>query len=310
MQTISTHLHTLVKSLPILALCAYFSGCEEASEARFTIVATTSMIGDAVQNIVQDRAHVITLMGPGVDPHAYQATQRDMRRLRQADLIFYNGLHLEGKMADVLHKLRQQKKVYAASDPLDSAQILTDPDFPAGVDPHFWFDISLWQQAVQYMSQQLQAADPEAAADYQANTAQYLQKLEALHQETKVALQQIPAEQRVLITSHDAFGYLGRAYDLEVRGLQGISTIAESGLQDIISLVKFIIQRQLKAVFPETSVPDKPLKAVVEGCQKKGHPVVIGGYLYSDALGEADTPEGTYHGMMQANVNTIVNALQ
>lgn len=308
----STRLYTLLKNTHLLTLCGCLAllGCEKESKARFTIVATTSMLGDAVQQIVQNKAKVVTLMGPGVDPHGYKPTQRDMKHLRKADVAFYNGLHLEGKMADVLHKLRSKSKVYAAADVIESRQLLVDPDFPAGVDPHIWFSIPIWKQVVQYVSKQLQAADPAYAAYYKENTAHYLQQLTVLHQKTRAAIQQIPASQCVLITAHDAFGYFGKAYNMEVRGLQGISTISEFGLKDITNLVQFIIDRNIKAIFIETSIPDKPLRAVIEGCQKRGHEVVIGGELYSDALGEAGKPEGTYYGMIQANVKTIVNALR
>ncbi|MEL6358647.1 MAG: zinc ABC transporter substrate-binding protein [Bacteroidota bacterium] len=298
--------------MPLLALLSFMigAGCEEGTKARFTIVATTSMLGDAVQQIVQDKAKVITLMGPGVDPHDYKATQQDVKHLRQADVVFYNGLHLEGKMADVLHKLRSKKKVYAAADVIKSHQLRVDPEFAAGVDPHIWFSVPIWKQVVQYVSKQLQAADPDYAAYYKENTVRYLEQLTALHQKTLQAIQNILPAQRVLITAHDAFGYFGRAYNMEVRGLQGISTVSEFGLKDITDLVQFIINRNIKAIFIETSIPDKPLKAVIEGCKKRGHEVVIGGELYSDALGEAGTLEGTYHGMVQANVQTIVNALK
>ena len=296
--------------LSLLLLACTWMGCEDSTQARFTVVATTSMLGDAVQQIVQEHAQVITLMGPGVDPHAYNATQQDVKQLLRADIVFYNGLHLEGKMADVLQKLSKKRPVYAAGDALTPDQQLVDPNFSIGIDPHIWFDVCLWKQAVQYMSDQLQAADPEAAPHYQANTARYLQQLDALHQETCQAIQQIPPQQRVLITAHDAFGYFGQAYAMEVRGLQGISTVAECGLKDVTDLVKFIIQRNIKAIFLETSVPERPLNAVVEGCRKRGHQVVVGGYLYSDALGQAGTPAGTYCGMVQANVQAIVNALK
>ena len=308
----STRLYSLLKKMNLLALysCLSWSGCEESTQARFTIVATTSMIGDVVRHIVQDKAKVITLMGPGVDPHDYKPTQQDIKHLRKADIVFFNGLHLEGKMTDALHHLRSNKKVYAAADAISANQLRVDPEFAVGVDPHCWFDIRLWKQVVQYMSAQLQAADAAYADYYKENTARYLQRLEALHQETLQAIQEIPDAQRVLITAHDAFGYFGRAYNMKVRALQGISTVSEFGLKDITDLVQFIIHGKIKAIFIENSVPDKPLKAVIEGCKKRGHTVAIGGELYSDALGEAGTPEGTYHGMVQANVRTIVNALK
>jgi len=305
-------LYTILKKrchqLILLTCCCM--GCSDSANDRFTVVATTSLIGDAVKNIVQDHATVITLMGPGVDPHAYNATQQDVKHLLKADIVFYNGLHLEGKMADILHKLSKKKRVYAAGEAITPAQQLVDPNFSVGIDPHIWFDVSLWKQVVQYMSDQLQAADPKSAAYYQENTVGYLQLLDKLHKATLQSIQQIPAAHRVLITAHDAFGYFGRAYDMEVRGLQGISTASECGLRDVTDLVKFIVQKNIKAIFLETSVPEKPLQAVVEGCKKRGHQVMVGGHLYSDALGQAGTPEGSYYGMIQANVQTIVNTLK
>jgi manganese/zinc/iron transport system substrate-binding protein len=274
------------------------------------IVVTTSIIGDAIQNIVGDQAQVIKLMGPGVDPHAYKATPKNIQDLSHADIIFYNGLHLEGKMADVLNNFSKRKPVYAASDGINPNKYLGDPKSPDATDPHIWFDISLWREAVAYMSKQLQLIEPSAAAYYQKNTKKYLQALEELHDEVTKLIQKIPPKQRVLITAHDAFSYFGRAYDIEVKGLQGISTVEECGLRDITNLVNFIIQRKVKAIFPENSVPNKPLRAVIEGCQQKGHQVVLGAELYSDALGEQDTPEGTYIGMVMSNVTRIVEALQ
>jgi len=260
------------------------------AKSPLKIVATTSIIGDAIQNIVGDQAHFIKLMGPGVDPHAYKATPKNIQDLSHADIIFYNGLHLEGKMADVLANFSKRKPVYAASHGIDPSKYLGDSKSVDAIDPHIWFDISLWRQAVAYMSMQLQHIDP--------------------HEEVKKLIHKIPKAQRVLITAHDAFSYFGRAYDIEVKGLQGISTVEECGLRDITNLVDFIIQRKIKAIFPENSVPNKPLRAVVEGCQKKGHVVVLGTELYSDALAEEDTPEGTYIGMVMSNVTTIVEALK
>jgi len=280
------------------------------SQPRFSIVATTSMLGDALENIVQDSAMVNTLMGPGIDPHVYKVSPRDIKKLSQANIIFYNGLHLEGKMADVLHNFSKKKAVYAASKAVDPSQYLGDPHFPEGIDPHIWFDVALWKQVVNYLSLQLQAIDQVAAPYYKANTARYLQQLDELDQSTREAIQKIHKNQRVLITAHDAFGYFGHAYQIEVKGLQGISTVEECGLKDITNLVNFIIERKIKAIFPESSVADKPLRAVVEGCKQKGHQVILGNQLYSDALGQANTKEGTYLGMMRKNVEIIVNSLK
>lgn len=274
------------------------------------IVATTSIIGDAIQNIVGDQGQVIKLMGPGVDPHAYKATPKNIQDLSHADIIVYNGLHLEGKMADVLINFSKRKPVYAASDGIDSNNYLGDLKSTDSIDPHFWFDISLWKQAVAYMSAKLQLVNPSAAAYYQANTKKYLQVLDNLHEEVTKLIHTIPKHQRVLITAHDAFSYFGKAYDIEVKGLQGISTVEECGLRDITNLVDFIIRHKIKAIFPENSVPNKPLRAVIEGCQKRGHIVKLGSELYSDTLGQENTPEGTYIGMVMSNVKTMLEALQ
>lgn len=277
---------------------------------RFTVVATTSMIGDTLQQVVKDKAQVITLMGPGVDPHAYKATQQDVQALTQADLVFYNGLHLEGKMADMLGKLAKKKAVYAAGQALQPSQHIADPNFPTGVDPHIWFDLRIWQQVVRYICSCVQSKDPQNKDYYQHNADEYLKKLEALDNYVRASIAKVPLRQRVLITAHDAFSYFGRAYDIEVRGLQGISTVSECGLRDVTELVNFIVSRNIKAIFLETSVPERPLRAVVEGCKKRGHAVSIGGYLYSDALGESGTDSASYEGMVRANTNTIVEALR
>ena len=272
MKSLTVFLYVIAKkcrTMILLSVCCLGMGCESEKNERFVIVATTSLIGDAVRQIVQDHAEVITLMGPGVDPHAYKATQQDVKLLLDADIVFYNGFHLEGKMADILHKLSKKKPVYAASEAVTPAQQLVDPNFSIGVDPHIWFDVCLWKQVVQYISNRLQATNTEEAAYYKENTVRYLRQLDILHQETLQAIQKIPVTQRVLITAHDAFGYFGRAYSMEVRGLQGISTVSECGLKDVTDLVKFITQRNIKAIFLETSVPEKPLQAVVEGMVSK-----------------------------------------
>lgn len=274
----------------------------------FTILTTTAIIQDAVKNIVQEDACVNSLMGPGIDPHTYQATQKDVQALSNADIIFYNGLDLEGKMSNLLKKMSLSKKVYAVSDCLDKSQLLCDGTI--GIDPHIWFDIQLWKKIICFISQTLQAARPESAAYYQDNTIAYLAKLEVLHEAITKQIHSIPKQQRVLITAHDAFGYFGNAYGIEVVGLQGISTVSECGLKDIKRIVELIIQRNVKAVFFETSVSDKSMRAVLEGCADYGHKVRVGGYLYSDALGTPDTPEGTYCGMVHANATTIVNGLK
>lgn len=277
--------------------------------AQYTVVATTGMIADAARIIGGDSTKVVGLMGPGVDPHLYKPTQGNIQDLYGADLVLYNGLMLEGKMQEVLEKMQRNKPVAAVTTDIPKDKLLI-PDGHAGApDPHIWFDVQLWQVAVKTISRHMQENNPSQAATYQRNTTIYLQQLDSLHFWVKQTLAQIPKDQRVLITAHDAFGYFGVAYDMEVRGLQGISTLAEYGLRDIQDLVAFIARRKIPAVFIESSVSAKALEAVVSGARERGQPLRIGGSLYSDALGPAGTPEGTYIGMVSHNVTTITEAL-
>jgi len=285
--------------------------CKKKDENKtntLTITTTTGMLADAVKNIVQDKATVISLMGPGVDPHLYKATQGDLKRLTEADIVFYNGLHLEGKMAEVLEKMKRNRTVIAVAEniPVDSLRLTEE-----GVaDPHVWFDVLLWKNVVETISNQIQKSDSLNATFYKTQTEIYLSKLDSLHAFVKKEIESIPPTQRILITAHDAFGYFGDAYGIEVHGLQGISTVSEFGLNDVKSLTDFIIAHKIKAIFVESSVSDKSMQAVLQGCQAKGWPVVIGGNLFSDAMGENGTPEGTYIGMVKHNTNTIVKSLR
>jgi len=283
---------------------------ESGNANSITILATTGMIADVVKNIVGDSAKIITLMGPGVDPHLYKATQGDLKKLREADVIFYNGLHLEGKMSELFIKLQRQKDVIAVADGIEKTKLhLMDAD--AGIyDPHIWFDVSLWRDAANHINTSLCKLYPEQKKLFTENSKHYLNKMDSLHQQVIKIINEIPEKQRVLITAHDAFGYFGTAYQIEVRGLQGISTMSDYGLKDISDLVEFIIERNIKAIFMETSVSDRSINAVIEGCNERGHDVVIGGSLYSDAMGSKDTFEGTYIGMVSSNVEKIVNALK
>lgn len=296
--------------LLLLAAVACGKVEKKETEGRLSIITTTGMIEDAVKNIVKDSADVEALMGPGVDPHLYKATQGDLEKLTKADVIFYNGLHLEGKMGEIFEKLSRQKPVYAVSHSIDSSSYRSAPNYGYAIDPHIWFDVSLWIEAVKEINRRLSQETPALAAYYQKNTDEYIQKLNDLHQWVGDQIAEIPENQRILITAHDAFGYFGDAYKIEVRGLQGISTLSEYGLRDVSELVNYIVENQIKAVFVETSVPKRAINAVVEGCQQSGFNVQIGGNLYSDAMGEKGTVEGTYIGMVKANVTTIVNALK
>ena len=296
---------------------ALFSACKMedtkgpiATGKRMKVVTTTGILKDAVQNIVGDAADVDAIMGTGVDPHLYKATQGDLNKLTDADMIIYNGLHLEGKMGEVLEKLSRLKTVVAATGGIPQTRFRRSPQFKDSFDPHVWFDVTLWQLVVAHVSQELQQKDPQHAALYQKNTAAYLQQLTALNDYVKSAIASIPEKQRILITAHDAFGYFGDAYHIQVRGLQGISTVSEFGLQDVSGLVNFIVDNRVKAVFVESSVSPKAIEAVVEGSSKKGHTIAIGGTLFSDALGADGTPEGTYIGMVRYNVHNIVSSLK
>ena len=277
---------------------------------KMYVVTTTGILADAVANIVGNAATVEAVMGSGVDPHLYKATQGDLQKLTDADLIVYNGLHLEGKMGEVLSKISRFKSVVAAAEGIPENNLRSSEQFQDSHDPHVWFNVSLWKRVVEHLAEELQKKDPQNAKVYASNAAAYLQELEQLHRHTKQAIASIPEQQRILITAHDAFGYFGDAYNIDVRGLQGISTVSEFGLQDVSYLVNFIVQHKVKAVFVESSVSPKAIEAVVVGSRKKGHNIKIGGTLYSDALGEKGTPAGTYTGMVRQNVNSIVSALK
>lgn len=310
LRTLSVRL-LLIVAFPLMTLsCQQTGNSERDPEKAIKIVTTTGMIQDAVQYIAGERADVIALMGPGVDPHLYKATHGDLERLTDADVVFYNGLHLEGKMGEVFEKLARLKPVVAVGEGIPEDQLRKVPGFQGAYDPHIWFDVNLWKSAVRVASAFLQKYDSIHAAEYQDRGEKYMLRLDSLHQAVKESIQQIPQQQRVLITAHDAFGYFGDAYGVDVRGLQGISTLSEFGLRDVTDLVNFIIARKVKAIFVETSVSQKSIEAVVEGCREKNWDVRIGGSLYSDAMGTAGTPEGTYIGMVNANVKTIVESLQ
>ncbi|SFF97452.1 metal ABC transporter solute-binding protein, Zn/Mn family [Pontibacter chinhatensis] len=304
-------------SLAILLFTLLASACTQtdnrgtmAEGQRMKVLTTTSILKDAVANIAGDAAEVESVMGSGVDPHLYKATQGDLQKMMDADMIVYNGLYLEGKMGEVLEKLSRQKTVVTATASIPKDKLRASAQYANSNDPHVWFDVQLWQEVVKHVSQQMQEKDPANAEVYKQNTQAYLQELDELNQWVAQQIQTIPEQQRILITAHDAFGYFGDAYSIKVRGLQGISTVSEFGLLDVSSLVKYIVENKIKAVFVESSVSPKAIEAVVVGCRERGHEVEIGGTLYSDALGEDGTPEGTYTGMVRHNVTTIVSALR
>ncbi|MGV3761275.1 metal ABC transporter solute-binding protein, Zn/Mn family [Parapedobacter sp.] len=281
------------------------TGGERTKPAKPYILATTGMVADMVQHIAGDSAIVEALMRPGVDPHLYKASQGDLKKILDADYLFYNGLHLEGKLASILEKQARVKPVVAVGDGLDGLIKINETIY----DPHIWFDVSLWRAAAAHAVQQLAALDSANAVYYEANGRRYMAALDSLDAWVQARINTIPANKRVLITAHDAFSYFGRAYGMEVRGLQGISTVSEFGLRDVSRLVDYIITKEIPAVFVESSVSDRSLKAVLTGVRQRGGSVHIGGDLFSDAMGAEGTVEGTYIGMVKHNVNTIVDAL-
>jgi manganese/zinc/iron transport system substrate-binding protein len=291
--------------------CAGGSNEESARrEGPLRVTATTGMVADAARIVGGAHAEVTGLMGPGVDPHLFKASQGDMAALGGADLILYNGLLLEGKMGDLLVRMSRERPTFPVSEYVPDSLLREPPEFLGHYDPHIWFDVSLWSRAVARVRDAYVEIDPAHRTDYEANAAAYLDSLAVLHDWVGERIGTIPEEGRVLVTAHDAFGYFGRAYGIDVVGLQGISTVSEFGLADIRRLVDLITSRRVKAVFVESSVPRRNIDAVVEGCRARGHQVVVGGTLYSDAMGTAGTPEGSYLGMVRANVRLIVEALR
>lgn len=276
---------------------------------KLYVVSTTGMIADALENVGGKLISVDSLMGPGVDPHLYKATANDTKKLAKADIIFYNGLHLEGKMQRILMIMSRRKTVCAVTEDIAEERLLKPEGFEGLHDPHIWFDVSLWQEAVKKITHVLCGVDKKNAQVYQRNSNAYMQRLQTLHVWAQQQINSIPQKSRVLITAHDAFGYMGNAYGFEVMGLQGVSTVTESGIKDIERIVQIIVSRDIKAIFEETSVMKKGVEAVIEHCKELGHEVKIGGSLFSDAMGEPGTIEGTYIGMVEHNVKTIVHAL-
>lgn len=274
------------------------------------VTATIGMIGDLAQIIGGEDIQVITLMGPGTDPHLYKAREKDIRLLADADLVLYNGLHLEGKLAAVLKKMARKKPVVPVAEAIPKDRLLQSDNGTGAHDPHVWFDVSLWSEVAKRIRDVLVEAAPDKKAGFDSRAADLLKQLSALDTWVESQTASIAEESRVLITAHDAFGYFGKAYGMEVRGIQGISTEDEAGVKDINQLVEFIAKKKIKAVFVESTVSKKNIQALIEGCAAKGHTLSIGGELFSDAMGETGTQEGTYIGMVKHNVKTIVNALK
>jgi manganese/zinc/iron transport system substrate-binding protein len=272
-------------------------------------IATVGMVADVVRNVGGEHIAVTQLMGSGVDPHLYKATRDDVQTIMSGDIVFYSGLMLEGKMIDTLVKVSRTKPVYAVTEMIEEQSLLEPADFAGHYDPHVWMDLSAWAKCVDAVSKALSEFDPPHAAEYQANADAYRKQLLDLYEYGRQSIATIPEKSRVLITSHDAFNYFGRAYGIDVQGVQGISTESEAGLQRVNELVDLIVDKQVKAVFVESSVPRKNIEAIASGARARGHEVAIGGELYSDAMGEEGTYEGTYLGMLDHNITLTTRAL-
>lgn len=290
-------------------------GCETKKQPDVTtsdkvrVVTTIGMITDVVRNVGGQKVEVFGMMGAGVDPHLYKPTMKDIQRLNSAHIIFYNGLHLEAKLGDVLANKSSDTNAVAVTDHIDKVHLLSPAEFDGQYDPHLWFDVSLWMKVVDKVRVSLSEVDTDNETTYQDNAERYLTQLTELHQYVKTQAERVPTEQRVLVTAHDAFNYFGQAYGFEVRGLQGISTVSEAAISDVQELASFIAERRIPAIFVESSVPSRSLEAVKAAVKSKGFDVQIGGELFSDAMGDEGTPEGTYIGMVRHNIDTIVKAL-
>ena len=300
----------LISAFGLLLVAIWlFVNTTVANADKLKIVATIGMIGDVVENIAGERADVYTLMGTGIDPHSYRQTRSDIVRLGQADIIFSNGLYLEAQLEELLEKLSQRQRVVFLGNEIEQSRLLVSPIYQEKFDPHIWMDVSLWSQVTELIRDTLVDFDPNARAYFQSNASNYLSKLDKLDSYVYSVIDTIPANERIVVTAHDAFSYFGRAYNIEVVGIQGISTESEAGLNRISELVELIVERKLKAVFIESTVSERNVKALIEGSAARGHEVVIGGELFSDAMGAPGTYEGTYIGMIIHNATKITQAL-
>ena len=297
--------------LGMLGAAAWLAGALPSPAAEpLDVVATTGMVADVARNLAGAHAEVTQLMGEGVDPHLYKATRSDVTRMLRADLVLYNGLLLEGKLTDALVRVAGSgRPVRAVTELVDESFLLEPPEFQGLFDPHLWMDPSAWASTIDVVRDALIELDPDHAQDYRANAEAYRAALEQLDAYAMRILATVPAERRVLITAHDAFNYLGRRYDFEVQGIQGISTESEAGLRRVEQLVDILVERQIPAVFVETTIPARGVQALIAGAADRGHEVAIGGALYSDAMGPPGSYEGTYIGMIDHNVTTIAQAL-
>ncbi len=294
-------MRVIIQALLVAVLA---TSCTQTKE--YQVVATTSVVADAARQLLPADVEVTALMSSNIDPHSYKPVERDVHVLQGAQVVLYNGLHLEGKMVEILEKLERQKPVFALGSALAPSKLIEVG--PQTYDPHIWFDLALWGECVQGLSQFLQVQFPEHAEVIARNETAYLAQLRKAHEEFISALEHVPAEQRAMVTAHDAFSYFGRAYSIEVRGLQGISTVAEFGVKDLVETAQFILDHGLSTVFTETSVNPKSMEALKEAVEQKGGTLSLGEPLFSDALGTPGTAESTLLGAFAHNAAQVVKS--
>lgn len=295
----------------LFAAVAVLIGLSWPAEAQkpLRVVTTVSMLADTVRAVGGTRVEVTSLLGEGVDPHTYRPTRADIARISAADLVVANGLHLEAQLDETLKALARSKPVLFAAEKIPAAQLLADEEYKDRKDPHVWMDPNLWSIVVEAVRDALIARDPAGRATYEAGAKNYVAEIRRLDAYAAKVLGTVPQKARVLVTAHDAFGYFGRAYGFEVEGIQGLSTESEAGLKRIEALVSLLVEKKIRAVFVESSVPERNVRALVEGARARGHQVIVGGELYSDALGAPGTYEGTLIGMLDHNMTVIARAL-
>lgn len=299
----------LIFSIGLFFFFFFRDDIQKSVKRHIAVVATTSMLADAVRNIVGDHMVVHGLMGCGIDPHVYRARESDVHKLAAADLVVYNGLHLEGKMGQVLEGMNRFTKVINASRAIDTQRLRT-ADFDELYDPHIWFDVKLWIMVIRHIQAAIMQIDPKHADIYKKNGDAYCAQLEQLHEYVQQRIAQLQPQQRILVTAHDAFGYFGDAYNFEVVGLQGLSTDADISTRDIQQLADYIVQKKIPTIFVESSIPARSLMAVQQAVAAQGWSVAIGDELYSDALGDEESGADTYVAMIKHNIDTIVDALK
>lgn len=299
-------MRTWIRTLVIFAAFAQLLSC--APSEPVGVVVTTSVVADAARRLLPESVPVTALMHSNIDPHSYKPVESDVMKLSEAEVVLYNGLHLEGKMVDILEKLGTQKPVYAMSNALGEHDLIEVG--PNTYDPHIWFDLQLWDRCVGELALFLMDQFPEHRDAIEQNAKEYITELTTAHDDFVSAIHQVPDSLRAMVTAHDAFSYFGRAYGIEVHGLQGISTAAEFGIKDMVQTADFIMSHHLTTIFAETSVNPKSMQALQEAVAQRGGQVRIGEPLFSDALGETGTPEATLIGAFRHNTTQILKSFE